>query len=81
MQTIRWAIEDGHQAYDFLRGDEHYKSQWRAEPTGMFAVRVVRQRATSQLREAAYQAAGNFRNWLSASWRMVRETTPGAYTS
>lgn len=81
MQMIRWAIESGHRNYDFLRGDEHYKSQWGAQPTGMYAVRIVRERATSQIREAAYQAAGNFREWLSAGWRMVRETTPGAYAS
>jgi CelD/BcsL family acetyltransferase involved in cellulose biosynthesis len=81
MHTIKRAIADGHESYDFLRGDERYKAQWRAEPVPMHTFRVVPQRTGSQLREAAYQAVGNVKDWLKASWQLVRETTPGAYAS
>ena len=33
MAAVRNAIEHGQRAYDFLRGDEEYKSRWRAEPS------------------------------------------------
>ncbi len=32
LATIREAIDDGRQCYDFLRGDEPYKAHWRASP-------------------------------------------------
>jgi CelD/BcsL family acetyltransferase involved in cellulose biosynthesis len=78
MRSIRRAIEQGHEHFNFLRGDEPYKAQWRAAPEQMFTVRVVAQRAASQLREAAYQAVGNFRQWLKTGWQLVREPAPGA---
>jgi CelD/BcsL family acetyltransferase involved in cellulose biosynthesis len=31
MLAIRWAIESGYAAFDFLRGGEVYKSSWGAE--------------------------------------------------
>jgi CelD/BcsL family acetyltransferase involved in cellulose biosynthesis len=81
MTAIRWAIESGHTTFDFLRGDEPYKSHWGAQPIELYLVRVVAERAVAQLREAAYQAAGSFKDWCKASWQRVREPSPGAYAS
>lgn len=74
MQTIQWAIEGGQSTFDFLRGDEPYKAHWRAEPVECYTVRVVAERTTAQLREAAYQAAGSIKDWVKTGWQRVRET-------
>jgi CelD/BcsL family acetyltransferase involved in cellulose biosynthesis len=81
MYTLKRAIARGHAFFDFLRGDEPYKAQWRAAATGMHTVRVVPQRTGSQIREAAHQAVDNVKDWLKTRWQMVREFTPGAYAS
>jgi CelD/BcsL family acetyltransferase involved in cellulose biosynthesis len=81
MHTLQRAIAAGHATYDFLRGDEPYKAHWRAAAVPMATVRVVPQRTGSQIREAAYQAVGNVKDWLKARWQFVRETSPGAYAS
>ncbi|WP_158545546.1 GNAT family N-acetyltransferase [Bremerella cremea] len=38
---IRHAIESGRTTFDFLRGDESYKSHWRAEPVKMIHLDLV----------------------------------------
>lgn len=79
MKAIEGAIERRHTAFDFLRGDEPYKAHWRAQPVDCYVVRVVAERTTSQLREAAYQTIGCFKDWLKAGWQQVRETAPGGF--
>lgn len=39
--AIRAAIENGRTTFDFLRGDESYKSHWRAEPVKMFHLELI----------------------------------------
>jgi CelD/BcsL family acetyltransferase involved in cellulose biosynthesis len=81
MTAVQRAIESGHTTFDFLRGDEPYKAHWRAHPVELYAVRVVAERAVAQLREAAFQAVGNFKDWFKTSWQRVREPSHGAYAS
>ena len=38
--SIRRAISQGYRWFDFLRGDEPYKSTWHAEPRSLSAIRV-----------------------------------------
>ncbi len=81
MTAIRWAIESGHQTFDFLRGDEPYKAHWRAQPVELYTVRVVAERAVAQFREAAFQAVGSLKDWVKAGWQRVREPSQGAFAS
>lgn len=41
--TLRAAIEEGHTAFDFLRGDEPYKAHWRAQPRATYSLRALAQ--------------------------------------
>ncbi|MBW3598306.1 MAG: GNAT family N-acetyltransferase [Planctomycetes bacterium] len=66
---IRRAIAEGQRGFDFLRGDEPYKRQWRAEPRRLAQWRVVPQRALPQLRHSVWLAGGAMKSWL----RQMRE--------
>lgn len=39
--AIRQAIEEGRACYDFLRGDEYYKSAWGAQRTGLLKAWLI----------------------------------------
>lgn len=38
--SIKLAVEQGYRGFDFLRGDEAYKSSWRATPCPLVEIRV-----------------------------------------
>jgi CelD/BcsL family acetyltransferase involved in cellulose biosynthesis len=71
---IQRAIAEGQQGFDFLRGDEPYKRQWRAEPRRLVQWRIVPQRALPQLRHSAWLAGSAMKTWL----RSVREPVTSA---
>ena len=48
--AIRHAIETGKTNFDFLRGDEEYKSHWRGQPVSMFDLELVPPRLAAQAR-------------------------------
>ncbi|MBI1248601.1 GNAT family N-acetyltransferase [bacterium] len=48
--AIRHAIESGKTNFDFLRGDEEYKSHWRGQPVSMFDLELIPPRFTAQAR-------------------------------
>jgi CelD/BcsL family acetyltransferase involved in cellulose biosynthesis len=76
MAAIRHAIEHGQQAYDFLRGDEEYKSRWRAQPRPMLMVRVVPPHPTARLRHSVWLAGQTVKRWLKQSAKLAgRRTT------
>ncbi len=62
--TIRRAIEDGFQHLDFLRGDERYKSHFRAQARGTFDYHIFPNRPLARLRGHVLLAAGSLKNWL-----------------
>lgn len=68
--TIRDAIESGQTTYDFLRGDEPYKAQWRAQPQATFRLRVVPRHRTARVRAQAFDAARQMKALLrrSGNW-------------
>ena len=72
LATLRRAIEHGFRAYDFLRGDEPYKARFGAAVRPNFAVRVVPDRTSAQLRHQLWQAGDNVKHWIRSSLKMAR---------
>jgi CelD/BcsL family acetyltransferase involved in cellulose biosynthesis len=69
--TVRRAIENGHRAIDFLRGDEPYKAHWRARPHPGVEFRIVPARISAQLRHGLRAARENVKEWIKTSLKMV----------
>jgi CelD/BcsL family acetyltransferase involved in cellulose biosynthesis len=76
MWAIRNALEQGQHHYDFLRGDEEYKSRWRAQPRPMLAVRVVPPFRSARLRHSAWVAGQNVKQWLKRSAKLAKSIQP-----
>lgn len=76
--TLRRAIEQGYQAFDFLRGDEEYKRHWRAEPRPSLLVRVAADRLAPRLRFASWRAARALWNTLRRARRRPAPTDEAA---
>lgn len=75
--SIRQAIEQGYQAFDFMRGDEPYKSIWRAEPIPLLEVRVVARHTSAVIRDHLWHAGQSARVTLGAATRSVQQWLPG----
>lgn len=69
---FRLAMERGVARYDFLRGDEPYKHNWRAEPVELIDYRVVPNRTRARLAYAAWAATRRSRCWAKAAVHGVR---------
>jgi len=67
MLMIRRAIEQGYRVFDFLRGDEPYKAQWRAQPRASVEIRVVAPRASARLRHTLWCTGSRVKRWLKNS--------------
>jgi CelD/BcsL family acetyltransferase involved in cellulose biosynthesis len=67
--SLRSAIEQGYRTFDFMRGDEAYKSSWKAQPRPTIETRIVARRPAAQLRHTAWLAERNVRRWAKARWR------------
>jgi CelD/BcsL family acetyltransferase involved in cellulose biosynthesis len=65
LATLKAATERGFEAYDFLRGEEPYKFQWRATPRPAYRFEAVAARTSVRLR---YQG----REVLQATKRYIR---------
>ncbi|MFV1965963.1 MAG: GNAT family N-acetyltransferase [Pirellulaceae bacterium] len=72
MAVIRDAIASNRRIYDFLRGDEAYKSHWRGESVPLIRVRVIPARAVPRLRHGVWLAGVTMKNLLKTG-----RTTPG----
>ena len=64
LAVLIWAIRNGYRAYDFLRGDESYKSHWNAHRRDSLEIRVVAPRAGAQLRHAVWVAGVETKQWI-----------------
>lgn len=64
--TIKRAIEQGQKGFDFLRGDEPYKSHWRASPQPSVELRVVPPRVSSQVRHGIRTANEEVKDWIKS---------------
>ena len=72
---LRRAIQQGGRAFDFLRGDEPYKSYWRAQPRPSLRVSVAAGRTAARLRFRAWRALRRLRDWAGLS-RMTYRAMP-----
>ncbi len=74
MIGIRHAISEGYWAFDFLRGDEPYKSHWRASPRPVLEFRVAAPRPLGRLRLVAWRAGSQVKRRFKALLRPGGET-------
>ena len=49
--------------FDMLRGDEEYKSHWRAVPRPMSEIRVIGQGISARMRHQVWVACQKVRRW------------------
>lgn len=63
---VRWALEHGFSAIDFLRGDEPYKARWGARPRAAVQLRIVGTHASAQLRHHAWMAQNRVRGLVKS---------------
>ncbi len=61
--ALQYAIERGYKSYDFLRGDEPYKSGWNAERIQLQRTRCTSPRLSSQLFNNLWNAGRALRGW------------------
>ena len=71
LATVRRAIAEGRRGFDFLRGDEAYKSHWRAVPHGTEEIRIVPPVLSARLRHGVRAAGVNVKEWLRSGLRLV----------
>jgi CelD/BcsL family acetyltransferase involved in cellulose biosynthesis len=55
--SLKRAMADGLTYFDFLRGDEEYKSTWGAEPRPLVQIRIAARRRFARLRQQLWIAA------------------------
>ena len=72
--TIRHALEQGFEAFDFLRGNEPYKAHWRGEPRPMVNFRVVPPGTGARFRQGLWIAGETAKRWAK---RLVAPTPIG----
>jgi CelD/BcsL family acetyltransferase involved in cellulose biosynthesis len=70
LATLKQAIVEGRQAFDFLRGDELYKAHWRAQPRPTHDIRVVSNTPAARLRHNLWLAGGNVKRWIQQSLKL-----------
>jgi CelD/BcsL family acetyltransferase involved in cellulose biosynthesis len=61
--SLKLAIEEGYRNFDFLRGDESYKTSWQAAARPLVHVRIVGRRARARARWAASRGCVAAKNW------------------
>lgn len=64
--ALRQSIDAGFRYFDLCRGDEEYKSHWRAVRRAAEDVRIVPDCRRSQLRHRVWLAGRTTKNWLKA---------------
>jgi CelD/BcsL family acetyltransferase involved in cellulose biosynthesis len=69
MAMLWEAMSRGYRAFDFLRGDEQYKSRFGAQPKPTVEFRVVPRRALAQLRHKLWLARYRAKEWLKSRRR------------
>ncbi len=67
LATLRRAMDQGFAHFDLLRGDEPYKSHWRAEPTECVNIEIVPPRLTAKLRHGAWEAGRLLKRWVAGT--------------
>lgn len=77
--TFTWAIqasiERGFQNFDFLRGDEPYKSRWKSSRIPLYRTQIVPNRLPARLRQGVRVAGRHVRNWTRSVRAVAGNTT------
>ncbi|HVA49346.1 MAG TPA: GNAT family N-acetyltransferase [Pirellulales bacterium] len=71
--SLKRAIAEGCRYFDFLRGDEAYKSTWGAQPEPLVQFRIAARRPLARLRHKLWRAALEGKNhWQSTkNWAVA----------
>lgn len=72
--SLKRAIAEGRRSFDFLRGDEAYKSTWGARPAPLVQYRVASRRPLARLRHGLWLAALEGRNRWQTSKKWAAAT-------
>ena len=72
--SLKRAIAEGRREFDFLRGDEAYKSTWGARPSPLVQYRIAARRPLARLRHGLWVAALESKNqWQTTkTWAAAR---------
>ncbi len=62
--TLRQALVDGFDGFDFCRGDEGYKAHWRAVPQETVDWRIAVNRSGARLRQGVWAVRRNALGWV-----------------
>lgn len=65
LASLKHALASGYRAFDCMRGNEPYKSRWRAQPRPCVDLRVVPRWLSSRLRHTAWMAGRRVKRWLA----------------
>ena len=76
--SVQRAIQDGYRWFDFLRGDEPYKSSWGAQPQMTVETRIVARHAAARLRHAAWLTQESVRQWARRNLVRLRHDSSRA---
>jgi CelD/BcsL family acetyltransferase involved in cellulose biosynthesis len=69
LAILRQAMERGHRAFDFLRGDEPYKARFGAQPRPQSVWRIVGPRSVARFRHGLWLAGSGVKGWVRARVR------------
>lgn len=69
--AIQRAIEEGRKYFDFLRGDEFYKTFWRAQPLPICDCLFYPNRRLARLRGRLRNAATTLKDWVKEGVELV----------
>jgi CelD/BcsL family acetyltransferase involved in cellulose biosynthesis len=61
---LQAAIGKGQREYDFLRGDESYKANWRGQPYPVLQFRIAANRLRPQMVQRAWQSVTATKKWF-----------------
>ena len=75
--AIRNAIDSGKTTFDFLRGDEGYKSHWRGQPVPLMNLEFISPRFRARVRS---QLRGSFRQAKQQVKRILRRPAKSEQT-
>lgn len=78
--TFTWALQsairEGLAWYDFLRGDEMYKSRWKATRFPLYRTRLIPDRGSARWREPLEVLGGRVRRWTRSARSGNRQPFP-----
>ncbi len=75
---MQLAIRQGRRKFDFLRGNEPYKAQWRAEFHNNTEVRIVASRPGPRMRHQAWLATRTAKDWARRGLQLTGIRRAGA---